>query len=324
MKILGIIVLSVGVAIAASAGARLTPKLEEQVTLGGAAQFRSADTQKAFEAYCEARKEAGLDPADGCPDEAAQEPAAAPDPDDGEGGEEPAPPTFEDLVAAERAKLEALRASEEDLTGDVLAKREAWLGAFETGIEPSAAAAVAETPGPGARLGAWASESGPLFGVGLVLIVAGAFVGRVAVKREATREQPESGGKDAGPKDFGAVLDELEAGVRRIAEEARALESPKREDYERVKAEIEAVQLDGFEPLVAARQRVQVKYGMAGFAEIFGPLSSAERKVNRAWSALVDQHWPETQDSLEAAAGELAETHRVLQSLVESSLMKKR
>jgi len=62
---------------------------------------------------------------------------------------------------------------------------------------------------------------------------------------------------------------------------------------------------------------------MAGFAEIFGPLSSAERKVNRAWSALVDRHWPETQDSLDGAASDLTEAHRVLQATVEASLMKK-
>jgi hypothetical protein len=154
-----------------------------------------------------------------------------------------------------------------------------------------------------------------MFLLGLALIVVGALIGRAAVKREATAEP--AAGKDAPAKDFGAVLGELSETLRRLADDAKAVGEPKREDLERIKGEIEKVQLDGFEPLVAARQRVQVKYGMAGFAEIFGPLSASERRVNRSWSAVVDQHWPETLSSLEIAATELEEAKRVLEGLKE-------
>lgn len=310
MKLGGIAILIAGVALAASYGARLTPALEQQSIVEGAAKFRGAELEAAFQAYCEARAEAGLDPADGCPGAVGAD-ADAPPPDPAEGQ---APPTYEQLVASQRARLEALRTTDEVLTGDLLDKREAWLAAMAANIEPSATLAVAETTGPGARLEAWASQSGPMFGLGLALIVIGALVGRRAVKLEATAEQPATA-TGAAPKDFGHVLTELEGKLRALAAEAQSTEAPPKVEVQRIKNEIEALQLEGFEPLVAARQRVQVKYGMAGFAEVFGPLSSAERKLNRAWSALVDHHWPETQDSLSGSATDLTEAHRVLEGL---------
>lgn len=309
MKLGGIAILIAGVALAASYGARLTPALEQQSILEGAAKFRGAELEAAFEAYCDARAEAELEPVDGCPGAVGAEVPAASDP-----AEEQAPPTYEQLVASQRARLEALRTSDEVLTGDVLDAREAWLAAFATHIEPSAALAVAETTGPGARLEAWVEQSGAMFGLGLVLIVIGAFVGRRAVKLEATAEEPTSATGTA-PKDFGHVLTELEGKLRTLADEARSNEAPPTVEVQRIKNEIEALQIEGFELLVAARQRVQVKYGMAAFAEIFSPLSSAERKLNRAWSALVDHHWPETQESLAGSATDLTEAHRVLEGL---------
>lgn len=315
MKWIGLLILAVGIGLAASYGARVTPKVEEQLTLAGATQFRGAEIEKAFAEYCAAREEAGLPAADACPVEGEQPPPPA---EEEEEEEDRAPPTYEELVASGRAQLEAKRTTQEVLTGDVLTKREAWLSAMQANIEPSAAAATAETPGPEERLSAWGSQSGAMFGLGLALIVIGAFIGRVAVKREAMAE-PAAGTKDAPAKDFGKVLDELQATVRKLADEANGIAEPKREDFDRIKGEIEQVQLEAFEPLIAARTRVQVKHGMAGFAEIFGPLSSAERKVNRAWSAVVDKHWPEAQASLQNAAVDLEESHRILDGLTSTA-----
>ena len=314
MKYVGLLILAVGVGLAASYGARVTPDVEQQLTLAGAAQFRGAETDAAFEAYCKARADAALEMADGCPLEGEAPPAPPASTEDEE--EERAPPTQEELVASGRARLESMRTTEEVLTGDVLTTREAWLAAFEQNIEPSAAAAVARTPRPEERLAAWAESSGLMFALGLLLIVVGAVIGRVAVKREASREPAAAEGatgKDAkDARDFGKVLDRLRDEVRGLAEQARGIVEPQRADYDRVKNEIDRLEAEHIEPLVAARARVQVKHGMAGFAEIFGPLSSAERKLHRAWSASVDRHWPETQASLDAAAADLVEAHDVL------------
>lgn len=311
MKYAGIAILAVGVAIAALYGSRLTPSVEEKLELEGAAKFLGASEQQAFEAYCAARAEADLEPADGCPDpdgeEQEPEPAAEED-------EDAPTPSYEEMVESARAQLESMRNTEEVLTGEVLDLREAWIAAREANIEPAAAVATAETPGPGMRLSTWAAQSGPMFGLGLLLIVVGAVMGRVAVRREAS-EDPTAAPRAQPAKDFGETLDGLTRTIRALADEVSAIDAPEPADYLRVKSEIHDAQLEAFEPLVDARARVQFKYGMAGFADIFGPLSSAERKVNRAWSAVVDGHWPETQDSLKAAATDLEETHQVLTRL---------
>lgn len=307
MKIVGIIVLAVGVGIAASAGARLSPGLEEQVTLKGAAGFREAETQAALEAYCAALSEAGFpavgecdgeEPPAGAEEETAQDPGKA----------------VRGVLTDERV-LELLRSGE--LPPEVGSKRAAWLAAKARSDEAAAAAAEVRAPGPGARVEQWASRSGGLFAIGLLLIVGGAVLARIAIKREATHETPEKVGRAAGvsAQDFGKVLDGIEEKVRALADEAKSVEAPQREDFDRIKAEIETLQLEGFGRLVGAAGRIQNKYGMAGFAAIFSPLSAAERKVNRAWSTLVDRHWPEMTDSLSGAATDLAEARQVLASL---------
>ena len=285
MKYVGLLILAVGIGLAASYGARVTPAVQEQLTLEGAAQFRSAEADAAFAAYCEARAEAGLETADGCPDEAS-----------------PGPTT-------------------ETLPPAVLDARDAWIAAADVAAGAAAAASEARTPGPEERLEAWANESGAFFALGLVLIVAGALIGRAAVKREAAREPgPAEGGKGEAKeaRDFGKVLDRLRDEVRALADEAKGITAPQRADYDRVKTEVDRLEAEHIEPLVASRARVQLKHGMAGFAEIFGPLSSAERKLHRAWSASVDHHWPETLASLEAAATDLVEAHDVLSRITSS------
>lgn len=224
MKAIGIGVLALGIALAAAAGARLSPAVEEQVTRAGAAKLRS---------------------------------------------EEP---------------------------------------------EPSAAIA------PEARLAEWASRSGLLFGVGLALIIVGAAIGRRAVRLEALEEPAARAGEAEAraPLDLGVAVSTLARDVASLAEDLKRVGSPTSTDYERFKSEIHRLELEGFEPIVDARGRVQARYGLVGFAELFGPISSAERRLARAWSALVDQHWIEARDSAARAAGDLAQAEKIVQGLVET------
>jgi hypothetical protein len=313
MKNLGLLILTVGVALSAAYGARLGSEMQAQSAVKGRAELLEAAERGAFRRYCKSREEAGLPlrrPAppdastiDGCPDPSAR-PRPVPD-----SREEP---TRAELVASGRARLAGLRGGDEPLPDAVRAKRLAWLRALEASIEPGAVAAVVEAPKPQARLAQWFGESGALFLCGLFLVVVGAVIGRVAVRREATGG---GDGRTAGEaQDFGALLAELRDLVIELAEGMDEEDQPER--HERLKDELHRLTLDKFEPLVDARARVQAKYGMAGFADIFGPLSSAERHVNRAWSALVDDHWPEARASVLRAADDLRAAHDQLTSLM--------
>jgi hypothetical protein len=50
-------------------------------------------------------------------------------------------------------------------------------------------------------------------------------------------------------------------------------------------------------------------------AALFSPLSAAERKLNRAWAALVDRHWVEALASIAAAGADLRTTRDALMAL---------
>ena len=115
--------------------------------------------------------------------------------------------------------------------------------------------------------------------------------------------------------DFGEVLATLCQEADTLAQAMRDGEgSPAA--FENAKASVEAMQQDRFLPLIDARGRVQVKYGMAGYAELFGPLSAGERKLARVWAAASDRHWPEARTSAAEAAESLRAAREVLEGLM--------
>ena len=67
--------------------------------------------------------------------------------------------------------------------------------------------------------------------------------------------------------------------------------------------------------LCASGPRVQALHGIEGMAALFSPLSAGERKMNRAWAALVDRHWPEALSSVGGAVVDLEETQAALKGL---------
>lgn len=316
MKYVGLIVLSIGVALSAAYGARLAPEMQEHLRIQGEVQFRSQAVEEAHSGYCAAREEAGLDAADGCSygeeDEAPPAPAAA--------IEETGPPTFEEALEEERAKLAALRASEEQLPDALADERQAWLSLVEANVEPSARAAAATPPSPETRLETWFGTAGIMFLVGVLLVITGAVIGRMAVKREATEGDKESTG--SGPYregevggDFGKLLEDLVTEIGKLDAQMEGIEKPEVDDFGDAKKKIEAMQLERFELLVGLGKKLQARHGIGAYAEVFGPLSSAERRVNRAWSALVDSHWPEASASVTEAKKHLGETRAVYTKL---------
>ena len=47
---------------------------------------------------------------------------------------------------------------------------------------------------------------------------------------------------------------------------------------------------------------LQIRFGLSGFAQVMGPLSAAERFINRSWTVLVDHHRIAAIESLDAAS----------------------
>lgn len=332
MKNLGIALLCLGVAVSAAYGARLSPPMREQMVLRGEAHVRAATSAEAKEAYCgllteqlaehEARVRA-VAAIDGCelPEEgAAEEGAAESGPDVGAlcTARAAADQTFEQIVDEAREALATRRATDASDLGDAIAEaRGTWLAAVEAEIEPAARAAVLTPVAPPDRLATWLDDSGIFFALGLLLVVVGAVLGRVASGREAS-EEPARDAKDAGPaRDLGELLDALREEVAALAAEAGETAAPKSDEYESMKHRIHEVVLERVEPIADSAPRVQSKYGLAVFADVFGPFSSAERYLNRAWSALVDRHWDEAASSLERAASDLGEARRILSAATE-------
>jgi hypothetical protein len=310
MKTIALLILSVGVAVCASYGARLSPNMRDELAVKGKGSLTAGAEATAKAAYCAARAEAKLAFDADCPDPAAKAEEAKPE---AEKTAEAAAPTREALVAKGRARVDALKTTAEPLAGKVLEARRAWIAAAEAAIEPGVDAQLRAPTPPGERVEAWATESGAPFFVGLFLVLVGAVLGRKAVKKEALGDSKKGG---APAVDFGALLAELLADVQALAAGMDATAAPQPADLDRVKVAIEALQLEKFAPLVEARTKLQARYGLAGYAEVFGPFSGGERRVNRAWSALVDLHWPEAHDSLHIAAEQLGQADVAMKGLV--------
>ena len=61
------------------------------------------------------------------------------------------------------------------------------------------------------------------------------------------------------------------------------------------------------QPFVEGRNALTASYGGGVFAQIMGPFASAERRLNRSWSAAVDGYMEESREQLKAAVPYLKE-----------------
>ena len=334
MKTIGLLVLTAGVALSASYGARLAPNVSQELATAKKAKVVGAAAEEAKAAYCKARLDQKLPHTVNCPSEADQKKAKA-EADSkaaeakqaakalkaakkaaaqaGEAPSKAAPkvkPTRADLEAKALAELQTIT-EDADATGAAAKAQDAWLTIEASRVDLKVEAGLVTPTDPGERVSAWFNQSGIPFIGGLLLVLIGAVIGRKAVKAEATSDTRKSG---APATDFGALLTALAADLNALSESMGPL--PEAGQAEQVKARIEALQFEAFEPIVEARGRIQARFGIASFAELFSPFSSAERRVNRAWSALVDNHWPEACDSMRIAAVQMSETEVILQRLI--------
>ena len=187
--------------------------------------------------------------------------------------------------------------------GSRLAPPEAEVVAMEgrSSLGGGEAAEPAAVASPGERLSSWFGVAGLPFLGGLLLVLAGATLSRVEARR-AVQEQPSGGA--GGAIDFGEALRSLRDDVHALSE-VFAAGLPADDDKDSAQGRLEALQREQIARLVEAGPRVQLRYGLDHHARIFGPMAGAERKLNRAWSALVDRHVPEASASVAAAAAAL-------------------
>ncbi|MEM9191544.1 MAG: hypothetical protein AAGF12_20390 [Myxococcota bacterium] len=322
MKNIGLVMVTLGVAVCAAYGARLSPEMRDAMIESAPIQLLAGPESEAKGAYCAARAEAIESGASfeefskACPDPDPPE-TDTPEEDPATVRAEP-PDTLEEHRAAQRALVEAIRGEEdpsEALPTEVADKLSTYIEEAEKLIDARARAAMVVRPDPGTRVSTWFGDNGVFFVLGLLVLIAGAVMARIAVKKESLGE---GGSSEDGAADFGKVLGELAAAVKELSESMKSTTNPKAAQFDEAKTKIEEVQLEKFEPLIAAKNRVQARYGMGGFAEIFGPLSSAERRVNRAWAALVDKHYPEARTSIAGASDNLGEAVQALEARMKS------
>jgi len=134
------------------------------------------------------------------------------------------------------------------------------------------------------------------FGPAIVMACGGALIARSGA----------TGG--SGDTDEDAVFDEklnpVTLAKSMIKELSRIEEHIKPSTAQEV---IEGLQAGEIATFVDQRKVYMTEYGPESFANFFGSFAKAERNVNRAWSALIDEHPPEMHKSVDRAIRALGE-----------------
>jgi len=295
-KTVGLILLTLGIGLTAGFGSVLSPEFRGSTIKHAEATFADADVEKQHEAYCELRQQFKLPPADGC------------------AGSDPLVRDGENLGAVDRreAELAILKASKEVLIVQVSQARTGYRMALRKSLKRWRQLDQLGIQGPSKRLQGWIEQAGLGFGLGLMLLIGGAWICRKSQAVDASID----GASEDGLLDFGVLLATVTTSIEALSGDMEALETPSARDLDDFKSRLEEVQKEALARLCASGPRAQARFGVEGMASLFSPLSSAERKLNRAWAALVDRHWPEARVSVRGASHDLAATGTALSTLV--------
>jgi hypothetical protein len=133
----------------------------------------------------------------------------------------------------------------------------------------------------------------PVFGVGIAMSVGGA----VLLRRQAAGRVGDTEGD--GITDVAS----LRAALAGVGEDLEALAQRPVDDA--LKLALEGILLDKLMPAVEARGLLLQAHGVEAHAKVFTPVATAERCMNRAWSALVDGVPEETSSELGKARAHL-------------------
>jgi len=326
---IGLLIVILGVSVAAVFGSRNTDGVNASLAANGTVSIPTSKAQKAYKAYCSAlifgvvfalEETAGTEldvKALGVNDGCLESPNEEADVDQTTAQKADEKPEANPLNTYESALAEMTRAHQKKVAAGnsirneaLRESRNAWLHAEYATLAPRARLATTPPPGisPTTRLGEWLSLAGLPFFIGLGLIVGGGVLARQAHRESLISSGPAAQSTSA-PVDFGQLLDTLHSEVSALHLAAQSNEST----AEDLLNTIETVQFEVLEPIIDSRGKVQARFGMAGFADIFSPLSGGERNLNRAWSAVVDQHLPEAQKAIQTAEQQINEARAALQ-----------
>lgn len=131
----------------------------------------------------------------------------------------------------------------------------------------------------------------PMFAVGVAICVAGLVAWHVSVRTRRKDAAGEGGGLEA----MFARIRDARSEVAAMAEQWESLDS------EAIRQWIDRVALDCIDPFVEGRDLVIRRYGMRQGAELILALATAERNLNRVWSAAADDCLPEAWLALQAS-----------------------
>ena len=295
----GLILLTAGIGITGATGAALSTDYRAYLALEGQLHFAETTADSAREAYCEAREQTDHDhlPADekGCPSE------DSPEPDSSEPSDSDALSQWEERtkVVNEAAAFEVIQ------PGHLMTLRTGWINDWRATIQPLKDVEMAQVVDPKTRVRQWFQAHGGFFGMGLFLVLWGAWTSRKALREELSSAPDERSGPQSGAVDFGQLLDLVVEEARSIQSQMNALKKPNVSDLDALQIRLERLQKEELTRLLSAGPRLQMKYGITAFASIFSPLAGGERRLNRLWSTLVDRHWPESLASIDAAVVQL-------------------
>jgi hypothetical protein len=136
-------------------------------------------------------------------------------------------------------------------------------------------------------------------------LVAG-LVGVVLVQIGIRRGTRSAGVVTANVEALTAALDRLDASARRLDEEKAEL------DPYRVRHVIDERFLADLDTFVEARETIAHRWGLQTYADVMSHFATAERYLNRAWSASTDGYVDEVHTSLGRAREEFAEAKAML------------
>ena len=131
----------------------------------------------------------------------------------------------------------------------------------------------------------------------------------VVLLRLGRKEQSDDQGKtDAQYEVLRASIAGLGKGIVELKTVSKA------ENMEQVLVTIDDQMAPQFGDFADARQALAVKHGLQFYAEVMTPFASAERYVNRAWSAAADGYIDEVDDSLARAGDYIDVAEQMLKS----------
>lgn len=174
---------------------------------------------------------------------------------------------------------------------------------------------------PQQRLTLWSMDHGLIFALGIILILIGSYLAKTAMynalQSQANQDHTNTEGE---AEDFASLLHSIDQDITQLHQ--RMLQDL-HTDPTMINPlwiqQIERLQKESMYRLISVRYTFRIKYGVDAFTSVFGSFSQAERRLNRAWSALVDQHIAEALVSVQGSVESMQDARQTLDQLLLSS-----